>query len=86
MKLITSKHRYHRGLRFDVWTSSSSWFWRLDGPGRNSGTIGAAADEAEAVREACAMIEEMTGAGRPAPFSSLDQSLVMASSPCGRTA
>jgi hypothetical protein len=57
VKATTSKHRYHRGVGFEVWPRSSAWFWRLIDPGRNGGTIGAAGDEAEAVQEACATIE-----------------------------
>lgn len=46
------------GTGFDVWDGHQTWFWSLIGPHRNSGAIGAAATEDEAVREACQSIEE----------------------------
>src|SRR5262249_55529200 len=51
--------RTHLGTRFEVWTGQQSWFWRFSDPGRGSGSIGAAATETDAVREACLAIEEM---------------------------
>jgi hypothetical protein len=55
--------RSHLGTSFKVWNRRRSWFWVvLDQPG-NRGTIGTAATEAEAMREACASIETL--AARP---------------------
>jgi len=51
--------RIHLGTRFEVWTGQQSWFWRFSDPGRAGGSIGAAATETDAVREACLAIEEM---------------------------
>jgi hypothetical protein len=72
VKPTTSRQGYHRGFGFEVWTRSSAWFWRLIDPGRNGGTIGAAGNEAEAVQEACATIEGITG--RAGGFASLEGS------------
>lgn len=44
---------------FEVWASQRAWFWRLLHPDRG-GTIGVAGSEAEAIREACASIEEIS--------------------------
>jgi hypothetical protein len=51
--------RTHLGTRFEIWTGQQSWFWRFSDPGRGGGSIGAAATETDAVREACLAIEEM---------------------------
>jgi len=49
--------RRHLGVDFEVWSQGRSWFWFLVDPRGNAGMIGAAAKEAQAVREACASIE-----------------------------
>jgi hypothetical protein len=46
------------GATFEVWRNRDSWFWRVSDARRNGGTIGAAATEADAVRDACLSIEE----------------------------
>jgi hypothetical protein len=51
--------RTHLGTRFEIWTGQQSWFWRISDPGRAAGSIGAAATETDAVREACRAIEEI---------------------------
>ena|SRR5215469_8296590 len=51
--------RTHLGTRFEIWTGQQSWFWRFSDPGRGGGSIGVAATETDAVREACLAIEEM---------------------------
>jgi hypothetical protein len=51
--------RIHLGTRFEIWTGQQSWFWRISDPGSAGGSIGAAATETDAVREACLAIEEM---------------------------
>jgi hypothetical protein len=51
--------RTHLGTRFEIWTGQQSWFWRFSDPSRAGGSIGAAATEIDAVREACLAIEEM---------------------------
>jgi hypothetical protein len=52
--------RDHLGTRFEVRTDRWTWFWRLVDPPLNRGAAGAAATEADAVREACAAIEEIS--------------------------
>jgi hypothetical protein len=54
------RSRSHMGSGFEVWNGQQSWFWFVANPYHNGGTIGAAATEAEAVREACTSIEEMS--------------------------
>jgi hypothetical protein len=51
----------HLGTHFEVWTAQQTWFWCLVNPHRNGGAIGAAASEAEAVREATLAIEAISG-------------------------
>jgi hypothetical protein len=58
------------GVRFEVRNSQSSWFWYVVDPYRNGGSIGAAASEAEAIREAHASIEEMSARSRAATAAS----------------
>src|SRR5260370_27186113 len=52
--------RDHLGADFEVWAGGQSWFWCLLNQRRNGGAIGAAATEAEAIREAFVAIEEMS--------------------------
>jgi len=52
--------RDHLGTGFEVWTGGQTWFWCLLNPRRDGGAIGAAATEADAVREAFVAIEEMS--------------------------
>jgi hypothetical protein len=52
--------RDHLGADFEVWTGGQSWFWCLLNPRRDGGAIGAAATEADAIREASVAIEEMS--------------------------
>ncbi len=58
--------RNHRGTSFKVWSRRRLWFWLVSNQCDSGGTIGIAATEAEAVREACSSIEEM--AARYASF------------------
>jgi len=51
--------RTYLGVDFEVWRSDQSWFWFVPDRGRPRGVIGAAAGELDAVREACAAIDEM---------------------------
>jgi hypothetical protein len=53
--------RTHLGTRFEIWTGQQSWFWRFSDGSRGGGSIGAAATETDAVRDACLAIEEMIG-------------------------
>src|SRR5262245_18886726 len=54
--------RTRLGTRYEIWTGQQSWFWRFSQPNRAAGSIGAAASEADAVRDACFAIEEMFAA------------------------
>jgi hypothetical protein len=54
------RNRSHMGVGFEVWNSQRTWLWHVVNPHRNGGAIGAAASEAEAIREARSSIEEMT--------------------------
>ena len=63
--------RNHLGTSYTVWKRRQSWFWLVLGEHGNSGAIGTAATEAEAVREACSSIEEMA-AQRPSSTISPD--------------
>src|SRR6266481_3002765 len=56
--------RDHLGAGFEVWPGGQSWFWCLLNPRRDGGAIGAAATEADAIREAFVAIEEMSARQR----------------------
>ena len=60
--------RTHLGTRFEIWTGQQSWFWRFSDPSRAGGSIGAAATETDAVREACLAIEELHAARATRPM------------------
>jgi hypothetical protein len=47
-------------ITLEVWTRQGAWFWYVVNPQRNGATIGAAATETEAIREALSSIEEMS--------------------------
>ncbi len=51
--------RHYQGVDFEVWDGQQTWFWFVIDPDRDSGAIGAAASEIEAVRDACCSIDEM---------------------------
>jgi hypothetical protein len=66
--------RNHLGTSFRVWNRRSTWFWLVRDQHGKSGAIGTAVSEAEAIREACASIEEMAAQAaslpaRPIPTS-----------------
>jgi hypothetical protein len=48
------------GMSFDVWSRQEGWFWLVRDSRHEAGAIGATAREADAVREACLSIEQMT--------------------------
>ena len=59
--------RNYLGTGFDVWNVSDdqpAWFWLVLDSHRDGGTVGSAATEADAVREACASIEEIASQRR----------------------
>jgi hypothetical protein len=47
-------------ITVEVWTRQGTWFWYVVNPLGNGGSIGAAATETEAIREARSSIEEMS--------------------------
>jgi hypothetical protein len=53
--------RSHLGTSFTVWNRRQTWFWMVLNQHGNGGTIGTAATEAEALRDARSSIEEMSG-------------------------
>ena len=57
MSASSSDRRRHLGVDFVIWRNESTWFWFLVNPRGNGGMIGAAANEARALREACRSIE-----------------------------
>ena len=59
MSAGSSNRRRHLGVDFVVWRRESAWFWLLINPLGSGGVIGAAINEARAIREACLSIEAM---------------------------
>jgi hypothetical protein len=53
-----SNRKRHLGLEFVIWSRGSTWFWLLNESHTKGGVIGATADEARAISEACLAIEE----------------------------
>jgi hypothetical protein len=49
----------HLGTSFEIWSGRQTWFWFVVNCRCDGAVIGAAANEAEAIREACLSIEEM---------------------------
>jgi hypothetical protein len=80
------ENRNHLGTGFEVWAAQQSWFWFVDKPHGNGAVIGAAASEAEAVRNACSTIEasmprlhpshRMTIAGWECSLANLERYLI----------
>ena len=48
----------HSKTGFEVWEDGESWFWMVVSPHSDGGTIGAAATEADAIRDARSLIED----------------------------
>jgi hypothetical protein len=55
----SSDHKSHLGVDFVIWRRESAWFWLLMNPLGSGGVIGAAINEARAIREACLSIEAL---------------------------
>jgi hypothetical protein len=53
----SSDRRRHMGVDFVIWRRESAWFWFLINPRTTGAMIGATANEARAIREACLSIE-----------------------------
>jgi hypothetical protein len=56
-------------ITFEVWAHQGTWFWHVVNPQGTGGTIGAAATEAEAIREARSSIEEMSARVGASPLT-----------------
>jgi hypothetical protein len=59
-KLQGRTMRNYLGTSFTVWNRRQTWFWMVLNQHGNGGTIGTAATEAEALRDARSSIEEMS--------------------------
>jgi len=71
--MTASNRKYHLGLDVDLWTSRGAWFWQLASRRCGAGVIGSALTENEALREACAAVEEVSARcarGAPGQVSS----------------
>ena len=66
----------HMGVRFELWNRQQTWFWYVVNPRRSGGTIGAAATEVEAIREARWSIEEMSVSRPPGTSGSLGIAII----------
>jgi hypothetical protein len=51
--------KQHLGVDFAIWVRGGAWLWFVINPCGESGMIGASANEAQAMREACLSIEEI---------------------------
>ena len=54
------RNENYLGVAFQIWSGPQTWFWFVVNPHQNGGAIGAAASEADALREACLSIEEIS--------------------------
>ena len=63
--MLKRNQRQYLGILFEVWDHQPSWFWFVVDPNCEGGTIGAAASETAAVRDACHSIDEMVRSGLP---------------------
>ena len=53
----------HMGITFEIWSGRHTWFWFVMDGWSKGAMIGAAANYADAIREARLSIEEMIVAG-----------------------
>jgi hypothetical protein len=58
MSRSSRDRRRYLGVDFAIWSSGGSWFWLLINANGEAGTIGASANEAQAMRDAFLSIEE----------------------------
>lgn len=58
---VAMRSRSHLEIGYKVWSDQECWFWLVTGPYGNGGTVGAAATEAEAIRDARTLIEDLSG-------------------------
>lgn len=54
----SSIRKRHLGVDFTIWWSKGTWFWLLFDASSEGGTIGASANETQAMRDAFLSIEE----------------------------
>jgi hypothetical protein len=54
----SGNRKRHLGVDFAIWRNEGAWFWLLINASGEGGTIGASANEAQAIRDACLSIEE----------------------------
>jgi len=58
MRSGSSHRKRHLGVDFAIWRRGGTWFWLLVNASGEGGTIGASADEAQAIQDACLSIKE----------------------------
>jgi len=58
MSSASCNRKRHLGIDFAIWRREGTWFWLLINASGEGGTIGASANEAQAMRDACLSIEE----------------------------
>jgi len=51
-------------IGFKVWENSHGWCWLVVGPHNNGGTIGAAATEADAIRDVRSLVDDLSAQHR----------------------
>jgi hypothetical protein len=49
----------HLEIGFTVWEDRQGWFWLVVSPYSRGGSIGAAATEADAIRDARSLVEDL---------------------------
>jgi hypothetical protein len=54
------RHGYDSSMGFALWANQGVWFWGFTNRPVKAGIVGAARTKAEAIREACAAIEELS--------------------------
>jgi hypothetical protein len=58
MSSASRNRKRHLGVDFAIWSNGGCWFWLLINASGEGGTIGASANEAQAMRDAFISIEE----------------------------
>jgi len=69
-QVMTMSRRSPLEIGFKVWENSQGWCWLVVGPHNNRGTIGAAATEADAIRDVRSLVEDLS-AQHSAPSQSV---------------
>lgn len=55
------QHMNYRGAGYRIWPAGRSWLWCVGDKINTRGAIGAALTQREAIRDACASIDELIG-------------------------